>query len=79
MYEQFFTVFIIAIGKSSYTPRFLTSFIQFQLSLLGYLFQTKMQQSQSIAAYGVPGRIRTSDLRSRSPALYPAELRVHCL
>ena len=26
---------------------------------------------------GVPGRIRTSDLWSRSPTLYPAELRVH--
>ena len=25
---------------------------------------------------GVPGRIRTSDLWSRSPTLYPAELRV---
>ena len=26
---------------------------------------------------GVPGRIRTSGLWSRSPTLYPAELRVH--
>ena len=29
------------------------------------------------ALHGAPGRIRTSDLRVRSPALYPAELRAH--
>ncbi len=27
--------------------------------------------------FGAPGRIRTCDLRIRSPALYPAELRAH--
>ena len=28
-------------------------------------------------SFGVPGRVRTSGLRSRSPTLYPAELRAH--
>ena len=27
--------------------------------------------------YGTPGRIRTYDLRIRSPLLYPAELQAH--
>ena len=27
--------------------------------------------------YGTPGRIRTCDLRIRSPLLYPAELQAH--
>jgi hypothetical protein len=30
---------------------------------------------QPLYFYGAPGRIRTCDLRIRSPALYPAELR----
>ena len=30
-----------------------------------------------LAKNGAPGRIRTCDLRVRSPALYPAELRTH--
>ena len=29
--------------------------------------------------YGAPGRIRTCDLRVRSPALYPAELQAHLI
>ena len=29
------------------------------------------------AMFGTPGRIRTCDLRIRSPTLYPAELRAH--
>ncbi len=29
--------------------------------------------------FGVPGRIRTSDLWSRSPTLFPAELQAHII
>ena len=32
---------------------------------------------QVIVIYGTPGRIRTYDLRIRSPLLYPAELQAH--
>lgn len=32
-----------------------------------------------LVSYGVPERIRTSDLRFRKPLLYPAELRRHCV
>jgi hypothetical protein len=32
-----------------------------------------------IEFYGTPGRIRTCDLRIRSPLLYPAELQAHNL
>ena len=30
-----------------------------------------------LSLFGTPERIRTSDLRNRNPALYPAELRAH--
>ena len=33
--------------------------------------------AEALAKAGVPGRIRTCDLRIRSPLLYPAELRAH--
>ena len=39
--------------------------------------QSELRYWLRLLAAGVPGRIRTSGLRSRSPALYPAELRVH--
>ncbi len=32
---------------------------------------------QPLVLYGTPGRIRTYDLRIRSPLLYPAELQAH--
>ena len=41
--------------------------------------QSELRYCLRQLAAGVPGRIRTSGLRSRSPALYPAELRVHIL
>ncbi len=32
---------------------------------------------EALAKYGMPGRIRTCDLRIRNPLLYPTELRAH--
>lgn len=33
--------------------------------------------AEALAKAGVPGEIRTRDLRIRSPSLYPTELRAH--
>ena len=37
----------------------------------------KIPSFRSDTTYGAPGRTRTCDLRVRSPALYPTELRAH--
>ena len=51
--------------------------IRYVMTLHKLLILTRFGEFETCDVFGTPGRIRTCDLRIRSPLLYPAELQAH--